>query len=76
MRYIHYAPTHVLYNGGDAGHGVVGSSKLRRAQKLTVLVRGFACESTQSVARACESSRSAARFACESTRSAAPISAQ
>jgi len=25
------------------GHGVVGSSKLRRAQKLTVLVRGFAC---------------------------------
>ena len=58
MRYIHYAPTHVLYNGGDdfngghAGHGVVGSSKLRRAQKLTVLVRGFACESTGSAAPA------------------------
>ena len=52
MRYIHYAPTHVLYNGGDAGHGVVGSSKLLRAQKLTVLVRGFACESTRSAAPA------------------------
>jgi len=41
-----------FFNGGDAGHGVVGSSKLRRAQKLTVLVRGFTCESTQSVAPA------------------------
>ena len=40
------------FDGGDAGHGVVGSSKLRRAQKLTVLARGFACESTRSAASA------------------------
>jgi len=35
-----------------AGHGVVGSSKLRRALKLAVLVRGFACQSTRSAAPA------------------------
>jgi len=37
-------------NSGDAGHGVVGSSKLRLALKLTVFVRGIACESAQSAA--------------------------
>ena len=30
------------------GHDVVGSSKLRRAPKLSVFVRGFGCESARS----------------------------
>jgi len=41
-----------FFNGGDAGHGVVGSSKLPRALKLTVLVRGFVSESARSAAPA------------------------
>jgi len=44
------APASRFFNGGDAGHGVVGSAKLRHALKLTVLVRGFACESARSAA--------------------------
>ena len=39
--------TQATSNGEDAGHGVVGSSKLRRVLKLTV----FACESVSRLKR-------------------------